>query len=87
MIGDAGSASAPFALAAALDVACDGERILCAGIGSGATAALLTAGKNLSKSRCVGLKARDLVAGGKVVDYITYLKHRRMLSSRFGRNG
>ena len=87
MIGDAGSASAPFALAAALDVARDGERILCAGIGSGATAALLTAGKNLSKSRCVGLKARDLVAGGKVVDYITYLKHRRMLSSRFGRNG
>jgi hydroxymethylglutaryl-CoA synthase len=87
MIGDAGSASAPFALADALDVASDGERILCAGIGSGATAALLTAGKNLYKIRRKGLKVRDLVAGGKVVDYITYLKHRRMLSSQFGGNG
>ena len=87
MVGDAGSASAPFALAAALDVARDGEKILCAGIGSGATAALLTAGKNLTKSRRKGLKVRDLVASGKVVDYITYLKHRRMLSSRFGGAG
>ena len=75
------------ALADALDVASDGERILCAGIGSGATAALLTAGKNLYKIRRKGLKVRDLIAGGKVVDYITYLKHRRMLSSRFGGAG
>ena len=87
MIGDAGSASAPFALAAALDVARAGEIILCAGIGSGATAALLAAGKELSKRRRKGAKVANLIAGGKMVDYVTYLKHRRMLSSRFGGNG
>jgi hydroxymethylglutaryl-CoA synthase len=87
MIGDAGSASAPFALAAALDVMRAGDKILCAGIGSGATAALLTAGKELSKRRRKGAKVADLITGGKMVDYVTYLKHRRMLSSRFGGNG
>ena len=87
MIGDAGSASAPFALAAALDVARAGEKVLCAGIGSGATAALFTAGKELAKRRRKGSKVADLVAGGKMVDYVTYLKHRRMLSSRFGGSG
>lgn len=87
VIGDAGSASAPFALAAALDVARAGEKILCAGLGSGATGALLTAGKELSKRRRKGTKVADLIAGGKLVDYVTYLKHRRMLSSSFGGNG
>ena len=87
MIGDAGSASAPFALAAALDVMRAGDKILCAGIGSGVTAALLTAGKELSIRRRKGAKVADLVAGGKMVDYVTYLKHRRMLSSRFGGTG
>jgi hydroxymethylglutaryl-CoA synthase len=87
MIGDAGSASAPFALTAALDAARAGDKILCAGIGSGATAALLTAGKELSKRRRKGAKVVDLIAGGKMVDYVTYLKHRRMLSSKFGGNG
>jgi len=87
MIGDAGSASAPFALAAAFDVVRAGDKVLCAGIGSGATAALLTAGKELSKRRRKGAKVADLIASGNTVDYVTYLKHRRMLSSRFGGNG
>lgn len=87
MIGDAGSASTSFALAAALDIARSGDSILCAGIGSGATAALFSAGKELAKRRRKGAKVADLVTGGKPVDYVTYLKHRRMLSSRFGGGG
>ncbi|NKB21326.1 MAG: hypothetical protein GKS01_12600 [Alphaproteobacteria bacterium] len=87
VIGDAGSASAPFALVAALDAGRAGEKILCAGIGSGATAGLFTAGKELAKRRRKGVKVAELVASGKIVDYVTYLKHRRMLSSRFGGSG
>ncbi len=86
-IGDAGAAATPFALAAALDIAHSGDSILCAGIGSGATAASFSAGKELAKRRRKGIKVADLVAGGKPVDYVTYLKHRRMLSSRFGGAG
>lgn len=87
MIGDAGSASAPFALAAALDAARSGDSILSAGIGSGATAASFAAGKELARRRRSGVKVAELIACGNPVDYLTYLKHRRMLSSRFGGKG
>ncbi|MBK20144.1 MAG: hypothetical protein CMM52_15030 [Rhodospirillaceae bacterium] len=87
VIGDAGAASAPFALADALDGARSGDQILCAAVGSGATALLFTVGKELAKRRRKGAKVADLVEAGKTVDYVTYLKHRRMLSSRFGGDG
>lgn len=87
LIGDAGSAAAPFALAAALDEARANETILCAGIGAGATAALLRVGKGLSRMRRKGEKVADQMAAGKSVDYIAYLKHRRVLSSRTGGHG
>lgn len=84
-IGDAGAASAPFALAAALDEARAGETIFCAAIGAGGTGALFRAGKGLAPMRRAGgARAADLVGAGKVIDYIGYLKHRRVLSSRFG---
>jgi 3-hydroxy-3-methylglutaryl CoA synthase len=86
-IGDVGSASAPFALAAALDEARANETVLCAAIGSGATAALLRIGKGLAKIRRKGDKVADQMAAGKTVDYIAYLKHRRVLSSRTGGHG
>tara|TARA_A100001037_G_scaffold110432_1_gene100712 strand:- start:739 stop:1749 length:1011 start_codon:yes stop_codon:yes gene_type:complete len=85
MIGDAGAASAPLALAASLDKARVGEKILCAGIGAGATAAWFGAGSQLSKRRRKGSKVADLIVGGELVDYLTYLKHRRVLSSKVRR--
>ncbi len=86
-IGDCGAASAPLALAAALDVARAGEVILAAGIGAGATAAAFRANKGLAVLRRKGAKVADLAAAGTEVDYISYLKHRRVLSSRFGGTG
>lgn len=86
-IGDCGAASAPLALAAALDEARAGETILAAGIGAGATAAAFTAAKGLAPLRRKGARMADLAAGGTEVDYMSYLKHRRVLSSRFGGNG
>ncbi len=86
-IGDCGAASAPLALAAALDQARSGETILAAGVGAGATAAAFTAARGLAPLRRKGAKLADLAAGGVEVDYMSYLKHRRVLSSRFGGNG
>lgn len=86
-IGDAGAASAPFALAHALDLSRSGDAILCAGVGAGATAALFRAGSELARRRRKGAKAADLMTSGKTVDYISYLKHKRMLSSRTGGTG
>ena len=86
-IGDTGAAAAPLALAAALDEARAGETILAAGIGAGATAAAFRAGKGLAALRRKGATVADLAAAGTEVDYISYLKHRRVLSSRFGGAG
>jgi hydroxymethylglutaryl-CoA synthase len=86
-IGDAGAASAPLALAQALDEAKAGEIVLAAAIGAGATAALLRAGSGLDGLRANGRKVAELAAAGRAVDYVTYLKQRRVLSSRFGGKG
>jgi len=86
-IGDAGAASAPLAFAAALDAARAGERVFAAAIGAGATAASFTIGKGLAPLRRRGEKLCDLIAQGRTIDYMTYLKHRRMLSSRTGGTG
>ena len=72
---------------AALDEARANDTILCAGIGAGATAVLLTAGRGLARIRRKGPRVADQMAGGRTVDYIAYLKNRRMLSSRTGSNG
>ncbi len=86
-IGDAGAASAPLALAGALDAARAGETVFAAAIGAGATAASFTIGKGLAPLRRRGEKLADLIAQGRTIDYVTYLKHRRMLSSRTGGAG
>lgn len=86
-IGDVGAASAPLALAAALDDASAGDTILAAGIGSGATAALFRAGSAVASGRGTGSTVAALIGAGRAVDYVAYLKHRRVLSSRFGGKG
>jgi hydroxymethylglutaryl-CoA synthase len=86
-IGDTGAAAAPIALAAALDEAAAGDTVLAVSLGAGATAALLRAGKGLAALRGKDGRVADLVAAGRTVDYMAYLKHRRVLSSRFGGNG
>ena len=86
-IGDAGSASAPFALAAALDEMRANETVLAAGIGGGVTAGLFRAGKGLAPNRRKGVKVSALMEGGRTVGYMEYLKHKRILSSRSGGQG
>jgi len=86
-VGDAGAASATLALAAALDVSRAGEIILCVAVGAGATAGAFTAGKGLARLRRTGTKVADQIDAGREVDYVSYLKHRRVLSSRFGGTG
>lgn len=83
-IGDAGAAASPLAFAAALDEAAAGETVLAVAVGAGATAALFRAEPGLAALRAKGRRVADLVAGGRQADYMAYLKHRRILSSRFG---
>ena len=82
-----GAASAPLALAGALDGARAGETILVAGLGAGATAILFTVSKGLAPLRRKGVKLTDAIAGGRAVDYVSYLKNRHVLSSRTGGRG
>lgn len=83
-IGDAGAALAPLALAGALDEARDGETVLAVAIGAGASALRLAAGDGLARLAGTAPTLAELSEGGEEVDYIAYLRHRRMLSSRFG---
>ena len=76
VLGDAGAASAPIALAHALESASPQETILAAAVGSGATALTLTrSGAALPKRPSV----LDQLSAGSEVDYIAYLKHRRLI--------
>lgn len=87
-LGDAGAASAPLALADALDRAEPGERVLALAVGAGAVAlqATISADADLLDRRRIGVTVAQQLAAGTVVDYVAYLKHRRVLSSRFGEN-
>ena len=83
-IGDCGAALSALALCDALDRAAPGESILALALGGGATALSLTAGPAVAAGRRSGLSLSDCAAAGRDVDYLAYLRHRRMLSSRFG---
>lgn len=85
-LGDAGSASAAIALADALERVEPGARVLALAVGAGAIGVELTVCGNdaaLARSR-LGPTVADQINAGSQVDYVTYLKHRRVLSSRFG---
>lgn len=83
-IGDCGAALAALALCDALDRAVPDEAILAVALGGGATALELTAGAGLAAARRHGRSLSDIAAAGHEVGYLAYLRHRRMLSSRFG---
>ncbi len=81
-IGDCGAALAPLALCDALDRSAPGETVLAVALGGGGTALELTAGPRGAPADGRSLAA--CAAAGREVGYLDYLRHRRMLSSRFG---
>lgn len=76
-LGDMGAAGAPVALAHCLDMASLGERIVATAVGSGATALAVTI--TAEAVHKAGVAAG--LAAGREVDYLTYLKHRRLIGS------
>ncbi|WP_119166632.1 hypothetical protein [Algihabitans albus] len=79
-LGDGGAALAGLALCDALDRAKAGEAILAVALGGGATVLSLKA----AEGAAAGLTLTESAAGGREVGYLDYLRHKRMLSSRFG---
>jgi len=83
-IGDSGSASPLIGLCAVLDVARPGDRILVAsyGSGSGSDAISLVTTDQLVERRNRAPLIEDCLAQKEYIDYLTYLKLRRMLGAR-----
>lgn len=82
LIGNTYSGASLIGLAAVLDVASAGDRILCVSYGSGAGSDGfdITVTSELSK-HSPAVKVRDLVARKEYVDYAVYVKQRRKLKS------
>ena len=82
LIGNTYSGASLIGLAAVLDVAKAGERILCVSYGSGAgsDAFDITVTPEISKKK-PAVKVMDLVADKEYIDYALYIKHRRKLKS------
>ena len=82
-IGDSGSASPLIGLCAVLDVARPGDRILVAsyGSGSGSDAISLVATGKLVERRNNALMVENYLAQKEYIDYLTYLKFRKMLEA------
>lgn len=76
-LGDMGAAGAPVALAHCLDQACVGDRIVATAVGGGATALAVT----VTSERRDRAGVTTGLAAGRDVDYITYLKHRRLIGA------
>lgn len=77
-LGDAGAAAAPIALAHVLETAAPDSVILTAAVSSGATALTL---KRSSAALPQRSSVTDQLSAGTEVDYIAYLKHRRLIGS------
>jgi hydroxymethylglutaryl-CoA synthase len=82
-IGDSGSASSLIGLCAVLDVARPGDRILVAsyGSGSGSDAISLVTTDQLVERRNRAPLVENCLAQKEYIDYLTYLKFRRMLGA------
>lgn len=84
-LGNTYSAASLIGLAAVLDVATPGQKILLASYGSGAgsDAFAITVTKNIEKKeKRAGSKVRELLDNDKIyVDYATYAKHRRKIKN------
>jgi hydroxymethylglutaryl-CoA synthase len=80
-IGDTATASVFISMAQALDEADAGQRLVIVSCGSGSDAVSLTVKDDIKKLNRVP-SVNDLIADKVEVDYITYLKIRRYLSSQ-----
>lgn len=75
-LGDTGAAGAALALAHCLDEAGPGDRILAVAVGGGATALTVTAtGAGPRNAQVI-----TQLSSGSEVDYLSYLKHKKVLS-------
>lgn len=83
-LGDCGAALAALSLCDALDRATPGDAILAVALGGGATALGLKAAEGTATPSPARPSLQDSAAAGREVGYLDYLRHRRMLSSRFG---
>jgi hydroxymethylglutaryl-CoA synthase len=81
LIGNTYSASSPLGLAAVLDIAKAGERILLASFGSGAgsDAFIIETQESLASKRKLGTPVRDLIENAVRIDYAIYSKYRDKL--------
>ena len=81
MIGNTYSASSPLGLAAVLDVAKPGDRILLASFGSGAgsDAFIIEAQESLVNKRKLGIPVQELIENATRIDYAVYSKFREKL--------
>ena len=81
MIGNTYSASSPLGLAAVLDVASPGDRILLASFGSGAgsDAFIIEAQESILTKRKTGMAVRDLIENATRIDYAIYTKFREKI--------
>lgn len=76
-LGDTGAAGAAIALAHCLDLAEIGERILAVAVGGGATAATFEVTARPERPASV----LDALRGGRETDYLSYLKHKRVIGA------
>lgn len=81
MIGNTYSASSPLGLAAILDIAHPGDKILLASFGSGAgsDAFIIEAQPSLTSRRKLGTSVRELIENATKIDYAFYSKYREKL--------
>jgi len=81
LIGNTYSASSPLGLAAVLDIAKPGDKILLASFGSGAgsDAFIIEAQDSLPNKRRLGVPVRELIENATRIDYAVYTKYREKL--------
>jgi len=81
MIGNTYSASSPLGLAAVLDIAKPGQKILLASFGSGAGSDvfIIETTERLPERRRVGVPVRTMIEDSTKIDYAVYAKYREKL--------
>lgn len=79
-VGDAGCGSLPLSIASVLEVARPGERLLAVSYGSGGSDALsFEAEPGVEEARDGGPTVERMLQEKEYVDYVTYLRHQRVL--------
>jgi hydroxymethylglutaryl-CoA synthase len=86
-LGDAGAASAALALADVFDRADAGETVVALAASAGAFGLTLETLPGVNSRNAAVLTVAQSLSRGRVVDYMAYVRHRRMLSTRNGETG